>query len=203
MKYPETSNFGAVGHLFNMAPDNWVHPRLSFLYSQGAPEGSQSRGPIYSASYWWTTTGWRFLVGRLTLHVCFLIYRSHSCNTILTTCPGQGCKICPFVDLDSLRHPYTCVNRQSLKQWLQDLQVLHTPRQVLFSRTLSLFRAYRALGCLGPTSQDLLSPFDTDHLVDKEWDAQMRNIWRGHDPRTSCGGHILLEYDKTRQAFVR
>lgn len=59
------------------------------------------------------------------------------------------------------------------------------------------FCAYCALGCLGSVSQDLLSPFNTNYLVDEEWDAQMNNIQCGHDSCTSYGGHILLEYNNT------
>lgn len=44
LEYPETSRTGAVGHLFEMCPEDWVNPRLSFAYSQGAPEGRKKLG---------------------------------------------------------------------------------------------------------------------------------------------------------------
>jgi hypothetical protein len=44
IEYPETSAKGSVGHLFEVAPDEWSNPRLSFAYSQGAPTGRTKAG---------------------------------------------------------------------------------------------------------------------------------------------------------------
>lgn len=44
LEYPETLSTGAVGHLFEMSPGDWVNPQLSFVYSQGAPEERSEPG---------------------------------------------------------------------------------------------------------------------------------------------------------------
>jgi len=44
IEYPETSAEGSVGHLFEVSPDKWSNPRLSFAYSQGAPTGRMKSG---------------------------------------------------------------------------------------------------------------------------------------------------------------
>ena len=44
IEYPETSVNGAIGHLFDISPDNWLNPRLNFAYSQGKPSGRTKRG---------------------------------------------------------------------------------------------------------------------------------------------------------------
>jgi len=44
IEYPETSSNGSVGHLFEVAPDEWSNPHLNFAYSQGAPTGRTQTG---------------------------------------------------------------------------------------------------------------------------------------------------------------
>lgn len=39
LEYPETSDTGKVGHLFDISPGDFYNPRLSFAYSQGPPNG--------------------------------------------------------------------------------------------------------------------------------------------------------------------
>jgi hypothetical protein len=44
IEYPETSSKGSIGHLFEVAPENWSNPRLNFVYSQGPPTGRTKAG---------------------------------------------------------------------------------------------------------------------------------------------------------------
>lgn len=41
LEYPETSESAdcAIGHLFEMSPEDWINPCRSFAYSQGLPKG--------------------------------------------------------------------------------------------------------------------------------------------------------------------
>lgn len=49
LEYPETSGTGKIGHLFDISPDDYHNPRLSFAYSQGSPSGRGAVGmPMYS-----------------------------------------------------------------------------------------------------------------------------------------------------------
>lgn len=48
LEYPETSDTGKVGHLFDVSPEDFHNPRLSFAYSQGSPSGRTTAGkPVY------------------------------------------------------------------------------------------------------------------------------------------------------------
>lgn len=44
VEYPETSADSAIGHLFDVSPDDWSNPRLDFIYSQGKPAGRTKQG---------------------------------------------------------------------------------------------------------------------------------------------------------------
>lgn len=44
LEYPETSGTGKIGHLFDISPDDFHSPRLSFTYSQGSPSGRTTAG---------------------------------------------------------------------------------------------------------------------------------------------------------------
>jgi hypothetical protein len=45
LEYPECSELGPIGHLFEMDPDNWSNPALNIVYSRGAPSG-RSKGTV-------------------------------------------------------------------------------------------------------------------------------------------------------------
>jgi hypothetical protein len=45
VEYPECSELGPIGHLFEMDPDNWSNPALNVVYSRGAPSG-RSKGSV-------------------------------------------------------------------------------------------------------------------------------------------------------------
>lgn len=46
LEYPHTSDkrTTSVGHLFELSPSQWHHPRLNFAYSQGSPNGQSKEG---------------------------------------------------------------------------------------------------------------------------------------------------------------
>lgn len=52
LEYPHTSDTPttAVGHLFELSPSEWNHPRLSFAYSQGSPKGRSPEGSHHYCS---------------------------------------------------------------------------------------------------------------------------------------------------------
>ena len=74
--------------------------------------------------------------------------------------------------------------------------------QALFEKTLSLYRAYRAHGCLGPLDPFIRTAANNAAEVD-EWTAQIVQSWRGHDPKLTCGGKIIFDYDHDGKAFVQ
>ncbi|KZP11654.1 hypothetical protein FIBSPDRAFT_913544 [Athelia psychrophila] len=145
-----------------MRPEDWVNPRLNFVYSQGPP------------------------VGRTTLgeHVF--------------------CKL--LVDEDGeqvpCRESHATSDREALKQRLRESRRESSATRALFEKTLSLYRSYLVLGCLGPAS-DHPPPSDIEDREDFAWLVQMQKIRRGHHPEVTCSGRILLEHDYTGQAFIR
>lgn len=43
VEYPETSTFGAIGHVFSMDPAYWISPALNFAYSMGGSHGMSQK----------------------------------------------------------------------------------------------------------------------------------------------------------------
>lgn len=122
---------------------------------------------------------------------------------------GRGSKVCPKINFSEARQPHTRATREALKLRLQQSQQLSHPRsaqRALFEKTLSLFRSYRAAGCLGPadgSSVPRRSPdSENENGEDAQWQAQMDKNRRGHAPKLTCNGKILLDYDHTGRAFV-
>lgn len=123
---------------------------------------------------------------------------------------GQGSKVCPKIDLAEARQPHTQATREALKLRLQHSQQLNHPEsanRALFEKTLSLFRSYRAVGCLGPVDsapnpRDDSSDSDDSDVQEARWKTQMDKNRRGHAPKKTCNGRIVLDYDHTGRAFV-
>ncbi|KZP03707.1 hypothetical protein FIBSPDRAFT_768547 [Athelia psychrophila] len=190
LEYPETSGTGKIGHLFDISPDDFHSPRLSFTYSQGSPSGRTTAGK----------------------HVYCTLLRDDNgelvpCQESHYTC--QGSKVCPEIDLVQASQPHTRATREALKFRLQQSQQLSHPRsaqRALFEKTLSLFRSYRTAGCLGPAdsgSTPRRSPDDSDEDdEDVRWQAQTEKNRRGHAPKRTCNGRIILDHDHTGRAFV-
>jgi len=69
-------------------------------------------------------------------------------------------------------------------------------------KTLSLYRAYRAHGCLGPLDPFIRMAANNAAEVD-EWAAQIVQSRRGHDPKLHMWWEIIFDYDHDGKAFVR
>lgn len=107
-----------------------------------------------------------------------------------------------------MRTPHVAATRETLKLYLQELQKLRNfsdPQQALFAKTLTVYRSYRTLGCLGPVAYSSLiqSAIDSEDDDEDEWCTRLRNIRRGHDPKSTCNGKLLFEHDQEGRAFVR
>ena len=126
-------------------------------------------------------------------------YKSSSCLILVS---GQGCKVCPYADMDAARKPHENVTREDLKLRVTQQQRPHgTPvQQALFEKTLSLYRVYRVHGCLGP-----LDPFVISTANDEgdKWAMQNQKARRGHNPKLTCNGQLIFDRDQTGKAFVR
>ncbi|KAF7975392.1 hypothetical protein HWV62_9607 [Athelia sp. TMB] len=192
IEYPETDAHRPIGHLFEIDPSNWFNPRLGFAYSQGEPcHGNQT-----------------IRYGKEIL--CKLLVdkegRMVPCKLSQYTC--QGCKVCPYAEMESMCTPHVAATRDTLKLYLQELQKLRNvsdPQQALFAKTLTVYRSYRTLGCLGPVAYSSLiqSAIDNEDDDEDEWCTRLRNIRRGHDPKSTCSGKLLFEHDQEGRAFVR
>ncbi|KZP08487.1 hypothetical protein FIBSPDRAFT_901216 [Athelia psychrophila] len=168
VEYPATHAQRPVGHLFEVDPDDWFNPRLNFAYSQGEPSGSR------------TTENGKAIFCQLLVDTDG---NKVPCKVSQFTC--QGCKVCPYADMESLQAPHEMATRDQLRLRLQESQKLlnvDITQRALFSKTLSLYRAYRVHGCLGPASP---SVFPTPPPEDTEdaWLTRLQQILRGHDAK--------------------
>lgn len=124
---------------------------------------------------------------------------------------GQGIKVCPKNKISEVCQPHTRATREALKFRLQQSQQPHHPKSAqcaLFEKTLSLFRSHRTAGCLGPAGCDSILPGspdsdgDSGDSDDTLWKAQTDKNRRGHAPKRTCKGKIMLDYDNTGRAFI-
>lgn len=100
--------------------------------------------------------------------------------------------------------PYETALREALKAHLthsQQIQNTTSAQQTVFSKTLTLYCSYRTHGCLGSASAPTLSTPPPDD--DDKWLVKLQQIRRGHDPKLTCDGQLIFDYDSMGQAFVR
>jgi hypothetical protein len=71
--------------------------------------------------------------------------------------------------------------------------------QILFEKTLSLYRTYRSYGCLAPADSCIVQ----SSTQDDPWIIQNERSRRGHDSKFTCNGQLIFDYDLTGKAFVR
>lgn len=206
LEYPRTSDTPktSVGHLFELSPVHWSHPRLNFAYSQGPPKGQTKDGDhIYCSLLKHDGTG-EEVPCRLSHYTCMpFIYIYCYIFIILTILIGQGCKICPFADLDAAKVPYAHVTQDSLKlrmQQSQQLQNASSTKRALFEKTLSLYRAYRVHGCLGPP---IPSADPSDASPPTQWETQLEKFRRGAECKLTCNGKLIFSHDYSGKASVR
>ncbi|KAF9061884.1 hypothetical protein BDP27DRAFT_1428444 [Rhodocollybia butyracea] len=187
IKYPKTTEQGSVGHLFELDPEDWVNPSQAFAYSQGEPKG--------------------FLRNRFC---CILLDdqgESVPCYVRHSTC--QGCKACSFADKNLVSVGHTTANcsdlANQLKQYSQHRQLeLPTSGSVtkdLFEKTLALWNAFQNVGCSAPLNEDTL-------YLGEELEARKvqlaidHDIRRGHTPKPTCQGRVILDYDSKGTPYV-
>lgn len=118
----------------------------------------------------------RSLVESRILHVC--ISQKIITSYLFYIFQGQGLKICPHANTNKAREPYIQATREALKSRLQELQHRTiSAQQALFEKTLSLYRAYRVYGCLGPKSDEITTlealQDNTISTAEGEWQAQL------------------------------
>lgn len=102
--------------------------------------------------------------------------------------------------------PHERATRDDLKLRVMQSQRsrLHgtSAHQALFEKTLSLYRAYLVHGCLGPTDTSCTAIASAD-FGDDQWVLQNERSRRGHDPKPTCNGRLIFDYDHSGKAFVR
>ena len=105
-----------------------------------------------------------------------------------------------------VRQPHERATHEDLKlHVMQDQQTCidgTSARQNLFEKTLSLYHAYCAHGCLGPpdTSNKVTIQNSTQ---DDQWSMQNERSRRGHEPKITCDGRLIFDHDLHGKAFVR
>ena len=115
---------------------------------------------------------------------------------------GQGCKICPHVDLVKAQQPHERATREDLKRNVTQSQQsrIHgtSACQILFEKPLALYRAYLVHGCLAPVDMSVaVTTNDNDG-----WVTQNERSCCGHEPKLTCNGQLISNYDHNGTAFV-
>ncbi|KAJ3718511.1 hypothetical protein C8R42DRAFT_554160, partial [Lentinula raphanica] len=183
IEYPKTAADGkAIGHLFDM--DNtqaWISPSRSFAYSLGEPRGLTRN--VYTD----------VLVNSDGEKV--------PCNVLYSTC--QGVKICPYLASSLKEQTHTSGSRD---QCTFDLECEQRERTTsldrdLLEKTLNYWAYLRDNGCGRELQQ-------TTHYADHELDhynvvhASPRKKKRGHQPKPTCEGRIVLRYTSNERPYL-
>ncbi|KAJ7710725.1 hypothetical protein B0H17DRAFT_1173621 [Mycena rosella] len=177
VEYPESSAQG-VGHLFQIAPDDWSNPTLDFLYSKGEPRGHSKKGE--------------------EVIVPFLRDANDDlvpCKVKHATC--QGAKVCPKVDLDSITHPHTSASLATLSETLalnRDIRLQHaSPTRDVFQKTAAFIAALRKQGCPAPHQETYFDSDEEEEQLAKE--EHHRKIRRGYVPSVvTCDGRLEFSH---------
>ncbi|KAF9494613.1 hypothetical protein BDN71DRAFT_1349579, partial [Pleurotus eryngii] len=185
VEYPATSTTGTVGHLFQLDPDKeWVNPSFGFAYAQGIPSRTTPKHEPRYVEVLVDAEG-----------------RKVPCQVSYSTC--MAVKMCEFRDEDST--PWHCkASREDLKLRQQQelaLQALYTaPEYALTMKTLAYFTALKTQGCQGPQYEHISAAVSQDQA---EWNSRVEDGRRGHLPKESCGGALILDYNKKNRPFIQ
>jgi hypothetical protein len=200
VEYPETSSEGCVGHLFEMPPDDWSNPRLNFVYAQGEPSGRTKVGHHILCNLLVNSDGEK-VPCREVHSTCMYMYHANAFYIFLILVLGQGCKVCPYMDMSEAQKPHQAVTPEDLKLRVTQQQQPegNSAQRALFEKTLSLYHVYRVHGCLSPTDMPAISKDDEQD----EWPALNQKARRGHNPKLTCNGQLIFDYDHTGKPYVR
>jgi len=108
--------------------------------------------------------------------------------------------------MDKAWEPHQKATREDLKLCFaqnQQTPLYLSAHQALFNKTLSLYWTYCAYGCLGPVDPFITTAANNTNKDHQQWTAQIKQSQCGHDPKLTCGGEIIFDYDHDGKAFVR
>lgn len=105
-----------------------------------------------------------------------------------------------------LRHPHVQASQEDLAMRLQQEMKARTssssPRQKLFHKTLAFFVALSKQGCGAPPFEETI--YEGEEAERRaERIGQLEKVRRGHEPKTTCPGRLIFEYDRNGAAFLR
>lgn len=123
-----------------------------------------------------------------------------------TASTGQGSKICPFSDITSLGQVHVQASRKDLAARLEHEMRMRasslSPKQKLFQKTLAFFAAFQKQGCGAPPLEETV--YEGEEAESRmEWIKQLERVRRGHEPKATCDGRLVFEYDHSGAPFVR
>ncbi|KAL0571531.1 hypothetical protein V5O48_010432 [Marasmius crinis-equi] len=178
-EYPETgATFDdAIGHLFEMDPQQWYNPARNFAYSRGRPDGQISG----------TST--------VSLLVSSITDERVPCTVRHSTC--QGVKVCPYYDANDQNRPHSTASNELLHERLRTERELRlttsSPIRDVFERTSAYIQALVRNGCrseaTGPTR---LNHYEAHQRAGRlERDVIVR---RGRMPQEGrCEGRMVFD----------
>jgi hypothetical protein len=203
VEYPETSPDQPVGYLFRRDPRNWENPVQNFAYSLGKPSGQTKRGQERENHLLVDQHGNKVpcVVSHLT---CTSSFRSRFLLLLVIYCaetlnlPGQGSKVCPMSDQQSMESAHTSAGREDITARLhrdrQHRLDTASPSRDIFQKTTAFISALQHLGCRGPMYEPTLFSGREKEL--RDFLAQHKaKIQRGSSSQQpTCDGRLELFY---------
>jgi hypothetical protein len=197
VEYPETSPDQPVGYLFRRDPRNWENPVQNFAYSLGKPSGQTKRGQERENHLLVDQHGNKVpcVVSHLTCTVKFSlsVFTTETLNL-----PGQGSKVCPMSDQQSMESAHTSAGREDITARLhrdrQHRLDTASPSRDIFQKTTAFISALQHLGCRGPLYEPTLFYGREKEL--RDFLAQHKaKIQRGSSlQQPTCDGRLELCY---------
>ncbi|KAJ7024050.1 hypothetical protein C8F04DRAFT_921453, partial [Mycena alexandri] len=179
VEYPASGTENPIGHLFRLAPDDW----LSIAYSRGSPGGQTLPGHSVTIPLLVDTSG----------------------NEV--ECQERHSTFCPYSDITSLSEPHTRATREALQECLQndreDCLQHASPTKDTFCRTAAYLAARRKLGCCRPLVE--VTNLSSSEEETREATAlYLHQVQRGCRPKEgTCGGRLIFEYSSYGTAVIR
>lgn len=120
---------------------------------------------------------------------------------------GQGCKACPFTDLETLASAHIRATRGMVQERLLNDREFRmefaSPSRDVFVKTASYIAALRKHGCRTPL-HEVTCLLATEAEAREKYDRHMTIAQRGYQPsQPVCKGKLIFAFDQFNRPYVR
>jgi hypothetical protein len=142
-------------------------------------------------------------VSNVTGHVCISVtVLFYNINVSL----GQGCKVCPFSDVEALKTEHVSASRNDILARLlcdREMRVAEgSPTRDIFTKTAALITALRNVGCRAPAQEETILSLG-EHEVYNHLHEHQTKLRRGYIPKNdTCSGRLSLDYNNQGRPLI-